>query len=59
MAKIILSETSLRGVQGATKRKHTVGKVYRKLIEEADRQIDEDRFRYAESYKKAATYLAR
>lgn len=59
MARIILSEAAQFGIKGATKRKSKVGKKYQELVREADKKIDEDRFRYAHAYKKASTYLAR
>lgn len=59
MASIILSEASQFGIKGTTKRKPKVGKKYQELVREADKKIDEDRFRYAHAYKKASTYLAR
>lgn len=59
MPRIILSEASQKGIQGVTKKKSKVGKAYKKLVKEADERIDEDRFRYANAYKKASTYLAR
>lgn len=59
MARIILGEAVQFGIKGATKRKPKVGKKYQELVREADKKIDEDRFRYAHAYKKASTYLAR
>lgn len=59
MAKIILSEAVQFGITGTTKRKPKAGKNYQELVREADKKIDEDRFRYAHAYKKASTYLAR
>lgn len=59
MAKIALSKAAQSGIQGATKSKPKTGKKYHKLVQEADKKIDEDRFRYANAYKKASSYLAR
>ncbi len=59
MAKIALSEAAQFGIQGVTKSKPKRGKKYQELVREADKKIDEDRFRYAHAYKKASTYLAR
>lgn len=59
MAKIVLSMAAQFGIQGATKSKPEKKKEYQKLVHEADKKIDEDRFRYAHAYKKASTYLAR
>lgn len=59
MARIALSEAAQSGIQGAIKTKPEVNKKYQDLVREADKKIDEDRFRYAYAYKKASTYLAR
>lgn len=59
MAKIILNDAAQFGIKGATKKKLKAGKEYQMLVQEADKKIDEDRFRYAHAYKKASTYLAR
>lgn len=59
MARIVLSEADQFGIKGTTKKKAQTGKKYQELVCEADKKIDEDRFRYAHAYKKASTYLAR
>lgn len=59
MAKIVLSKAAQFGIKGTTKRKPQAGKKYQELVREADKKIDEERFRYAHAYKKASTYLAR
>ena len=59
MARIALSEAVQFGIKGTTKKKHKTGRKYQELVREADKKIDEDRFRYAHAYKKASTYLAR
>lgn len=59
MAKIILNDAAQFGIMSATKKKLKSGKKYQLLVEEADKKIDEDRYRYARAYKKASTYLAR
>ena len=58
MAKIILSQAVQTGIQNVTEKKMSESDIYRKLVEEADRKIEESRHRYATAYKKAATYLA-
>lgn len=56
--RIILSEAVQFGIKGTTRRKPKAGKKYPELVREADKQIDEDRFRFAHAYKKSSTYLA-
>ena len=59
MANIVVSEAAQFGIKGTTKRKFKGNKKYQALVDEADKQIEEDRFRYAHAYKKASSYLAR
>lgn len=59
MAKLILSQASQKGIQGAKKGKLKTGKKYEELVKEADKRIEENRYRYANAYKKAEKYLAR
>ena len=59
MAQIILNDAAQFGIKGATRKKLKSGKKYHLLVQEADKKIDEDKFRYARAYKKASTYLAR
>ena len=59
MAKIILTEAAQNGIQNTTKLEMNNSAEYKKLVGEANKQIDENRHRYATAYKKSATYLAR
>ena len=59
MGRIILSEASQTGIKGTTKRKFKPSQAYQQSVIEANKRINEDRYRYAEAYKKAANYLAR
>lgn len=59
MARIIVSEAAQFGIQGTTKSMPIKSEEYKKLVDEADKKIEENRFRYAHAYKKASTYLAR
>ena len=59
MARIIVSEAAQFSIQGTTKSIPVKSDEYKKLINDADKKIEENRFRYAHAYRKAATYLAR
>ena len=59
MAKIILSEAVQFGIKGTTKSKPVKSEAYKKLVNEADKMIEENRFQYAHAYKKAFIQLAR
>lgn len=59
MTKIVLSDAIQFGIKGSNKRKYKVGKKYQELVCETNKKIDESRFYYAKSYKKALSCLAR
>jgi len=59
MVKIILSKAAQNGIQDVTERNMNQSDSYKKLVAEADRKIEESRYRYAVAYRKATTYLAR
>ena len=59
MARIVVSEAAQFGIQGTTKSRPIKSEEYKKLVNEADKKIEENRFRYAHAYKKASTCLAR
>lgn len=59
MARIIISEAAQFGIKGTTKSKPVKSEEYKKLVNEADKMIEENRFQYAHAYKKASAYLAR
>ena len=58
MAGIKVTEIAKNGVANAVKSRPEIDESYKKLIKEANKKIEEDRYYYARSYKKASTYLA-
>lgn len=59
MWKIIISATAEDGIQETIKERPIYSREYKEQMEEADRQIDRDHYKYANAYKKSASYLAR
>lgn len=59
MARIIVSEAAQFGIKGTTKSKPVKSEEYKKLVNEADKMIEENRLQYAQAYKNAKNCLAR
>lgn len=51
MSRIIVSAASQFGIKGTTKSKPVKSEKYKKLVDEADKMIEENRFQYAQAYK--------
>lgn len=57
--KIILTDTAINGIKGATEKKIEHGPEYKKLVEEANKQIEEARQRERNAWISAKDYLGR
>lgn len=59
MTRIIVNEAAQFGIKGTTKSKPVKSEEYKKLVNEADKMIEENRFQYAHAYKNARNCIAR